>query len=67
MDPGRLAPCVAHDINGGFGKDDLGFVLKKLSHDRLLSTCDFIQDKLLGLRQILRYKDKSDLSTRLPG
>ena len=66
MDPGKLAPCIAHDIDGGIGKAELGWIFIQLSDDKMFSW-EFIQTKLVQLRNLLRWKDKSDLSTRLPG
>ncbi len=66
MDPGRLAPCIAHDIGGGVGKAELGWIFMQLSKDKMLPW-ESIQRKLVDLRSVLVRKDKSDLSTRLPG
>jgi hypothetical protein len=66
MDPGRLAPCIAHDVDGGVGKAELGWILLQIANEKLISW-KFFRSKLEDLRTVLRRKDKSDLSTRLPG
>jgi len=66
LEPGRLAPCIAHDVDGGVGKAELGFIFLQLSRDKLI-TWEWLQTKLVELRSILIRHDKSDLSTRLPG
>jgi hypothetical protein len=66
MEPGRLAPCIAHDVDGGVGKSELGWILSELVADKMLRW-DFIQSRLMDLRNVLIGQDKSNLSTRLPG
>jgi len=66
MEPGRLAPCIAHDVDGGVGKVDLALILYQISYDKFI-VWDNLKIMLNGLRKILTGKDKSNLSTRLPG
>jgi len=63
---GRLAPCTAHDVQGGFGKSDISLLLLQISNCKPLSW-NFLQNGLLRLKGILKYEDKRDLSTRLAG
>ncbi len=66
MEPGRLAPCIAHDVDGGVGKFDLALILYQIHHDKLI-VWDDLKMMLDGLRKILTGKDKQNLATRLPG
>jgi len=66
MDQGSLAPCVAHDLQGGFAKEDISAILKMLV-DGGAFEWSFISDGLSKLGKILRFQDKKDLSTRLAG
>ncbi len=66
LDQGRLAPCIAHDLQGGFAKLDIVDILLDLSTQQ--GVCwTTLQDGISDLRNILKYEDKRDLSTRLPG
>jgi hypothetical protein len=64
MEPGCIAPCSAHDFQGGIAKLEISEILKYFSRRHLLNWT-FIQNSLKSLGGILRYEDKRDLSTRL--
>jgi hypothetical protein len=66
MEPGSIAPCSAHDFQGGIAKAEIGEIFKYLVRKKHLNWT-FLQNGLKALRAILRHEDKRDLSTRLPG
>jgi len=63
LQPGSLAPCMAHDLNGGIFKTDISLILSEFSSEGHMSWAS-IQNCLTKLRAILRFEDKADLSTR---
>ena len=66
MDSGSVAPCSAHDINGGFAKEDISLILKFIARERGIDW-GFLQNGLLNMHCILRFEDKRDLSVRIAG
>jgi hypothetical protein len=63
MSPGSLAPCIAHDVNGGFFRNDISAIFLDLSQ-RGDMNWKSIQSGLLELNSLLRFQDKYDFSTR---
>ena len=66
LEPGSLAPCSAHDFQGGVAKSDISYVLKDLANRKLVDW-DFFQSGLKDLRKTLMFSDKNELSVKLPG
>lgn len=64
--PGRLAPCLAHDLMSGFVKRDISDILLSMSLSSPMSW-KFYQEGLYDLKRLLSHEDRRDLSTKLAG